>query len=128
LYCNILAYTTVPYHAWINGPRFETLEEARAALQKELKAMRDRCGPAAWDSNYRITTDKDTTIGVTWTCRGPLDSYCEDHAEETVEVVWPAWTRRPIAPFPDGWRNGMCPACVAKQAEAEKRWDAEFGG
>jgi len=39
-----MAYTTVPYHAWINGPRFETLEEARAALQKEPLTKTRRLG------------------------------------------------------------------------------------
>jgi len=119
------AYTDVPECAWKNGPRFETLEEAGVALQKEFEAMRERCGPASWDSNYRITTDKDTIIEVTWVCPGPLDSYCEDHAEETVEVPWRAWSRMPTAPYPEGWHNGLCPSCAAKQAE--KHWDTEFG-
>jgi len=110
--------------------RFDTLAEARAAAKADLREMRRRCGPSAWDSHRRIIPTRDTSITYALLCRGHLGDgshswvtghiECPNEAHETVVVPWPAGEPMPGCPVPDGWASTeQCAACRA----AERAWE-----
>ena len=125
----------VPDGAWRSAEQFDTLEDAFAAQRGEVAAMRERCGPSAWDSHSRIVALVDTSHGHGFFCDGPISDYrrgwdggCPDFATEITETPWPAGMQKPRPAQPSIWIDGRCPKCAAEHERRIAIYFSEIEG
>jgi len=112
---------------WQTIGEFATLRDADAEVAACAREMKARCGRAAWDDHFRVVPTADTTICYRYLCLGPIigdPPYCEEHADVSVTVPWPAGEVRPFdgdVP-PEGWGSvNLCPVCAKRERLAIER-------
>ncbi len=117
--------------------KFETLVAARMAAHRDTQAMRERCGPQAWDSHRRIVPTADLPATYTCSCWGRtgdgshawLSTHipCPQERHTKVVVLWLAGEPAPGCPTPEGWASpDQCQACREAEAAWENRQLAEM--
>jgi len=98
----------IPETAWRELSRHTSLKAAERATRRAYAAMRQACGPGAWNNHYRIVAVLDTTLTGTW--------YCRCGKAETVVVPCLASQPYPAVPLPAGWPDGItCARCAQAQ-------------
>ena len=108
------------------------LDQAQAELKAWRSEMRERAGPAAWDSHMRIVPIVDTVAHWTCYCQGYVSrgggfEYCRDSAQVEVSAHGPSGEPRPPVPTPEGWTDAItCAACAAKAAAEARAIQAEL--
>jgi len=139
----VLQYTSgafsgdIPEGQWKTAQgHYRTIKMAQAALDRELAAMRERCGGSAWDSHHRLVNAGPLPIRlkVRYGCYGSHYEHKrapDCHKEIVIEYTWDCGAPMPPAPLPQGWGPGsdVCPACVqfddAYEEHERPEWDRE---
>ena len=119
----VLQYTTgafsgeIPEGQWRDVSEHRKVTTAKDAQAEALMQMRERCGPGAWDSHYRLINAGVLPIkwSVPWLCTGWNGHLC--YEQEAVEIVWNPGESEPKETPPDGWNGTQCPGCRLQQAE-----------
>jgi hypothetical protein len=121
----------IPECAWRTISTHRKVATARKAKAAADAAMRERCGPSAWDSHRRLINAGTLRIQLkaTYYCHGVgLDAgggFAEGCATEAeVRYFWLPDEPEPSAPIPDGWYDHTtCRACRKIAAAREReRW------
>ena len=124
----------IPEGAWHTISTHTSVATAHEAKAASRAAMRERCGPSAWDSHRRIVNAGVLPIrlSVTWICLGTYENeHADDCAREVVLTYdWQPGEPEPGVPFPkDWWSAATCGKChqidVAREAAEAERWEQE---
>jgi hypothetical protein len=117
-----------------------TLNAAKKQYDRQMGAMREICGPTAWNRNYRIIALADIPMTTRLECHGSQCGYhseiCPTCAQATVNWTWPEGSTQPFIyvpqidahdgeiALPDGWDSPhQCSKCRIHEREME---NAEF--
>jgi hypothetical protein len=109
-----------PEPSWKTTDEVETLNEAERIVSDYKREMHDRCGPSAWDDQFRIIASRNTQVTYRLTCLGPVigqDRWCKHNHIVTMTLDWPSGASMPVPEIPPaGWHSlTQCTECHTRE-------------